>query len=64
MEYWLDADSLPLNRPLRRDPATGRWTVVADRRHIGFVEASDTCGLGHIDGRTVAKVRQWLGPHG
>ncbi|KRE60093.1 transposase [Nostocoides sp. Soil756] len=44
-----------------RDPVTGRWAVVADRWHTGIVDAAGTGGLlGHIDGRTAAKVSEWL----
>ena len=44
-----------------RDPDTGRWVVVADRWHTGIVDAAGTGGLlAHIDGRTSAKVAEWI----
>ena len=44
-----------------QDPDTGRWFVVADRWHTGIVDAAGTGGLlAHIDGRTAAKVAQWI----
>jgi hypothetical protein len=44
-----------------QDPDTGRWFVVADRWHTGIVDAAGTGGLlGHIDGRTAAKVAEWI----
>jgi hypothetical protein len=44
-----------------QDPDTGRWFVVADRWHTGIVDAAGTGGLlGHIDGRTAAKVADWI----
>jgi len=44
-----------------QDPDTGRWFVLADRWHTGVVDAAGTGGLlAHIDGRTAAKVAEWL----
>jgi len=44
-----------------QDPVTGRWVVVADRWHTGIVDAAGTGGLlAHIDGRTAAKVAEWI----
>jgi len=44
-----------------QDPDTGRWVVVADRWHTGIVDAAGTGGLlAHIDGRTAAKVAEWI----
>ncbi len=44
-----------------RDPDTGRWRVLHDRWHTGIVDAAGTAGLlAHIDGRTAAKVTEWL----
>ena len=44
-----------------QDPVTRRWVVVADRWHTGIVDAAGTGGLlAHIDGRTAAKVREWI----
>jgi transposase len=43
------------------DPVTGRWTVAHDRWHTAVVDATGTGGLlAHIDGRTAAKVTEWL----
>ena len=44
-----------------QDPVTGRWVVIADRWHTGIVDAAGTGGLlAHIDGRTAAKVAEWI----
>jgi len=44
-----------------QDPATGRWTVAHDRWHTAVVDAAGSGGLlAHIDGRTAAKVTEWL----
>ena len=44
-----------------QDPVTSRWTVAADRWRTGIVDAAGTGGLlGHIDGRTAAKVAEWI----
>jgi transposase len=44
-----------------QDPDTGRWFVLADRWHTGIVDAAGTGGLlAHIDGRTAAKVAEWI----
>ncbi|WP_211675644.1 transposase family protein [Ornithinibacter aureus] len=44
-----------------QDPVTGRWFVLADRWHTGIVDAAGTGGLlAHIDGRTAAKVAEWI----
>ena len=44
-----------------QDPDTGRWVVLADRWHTGIVDAAGTGGLlAHIDGRTAAKVAEWI----
>ena len=44
-----------------QDPATGKWRLAADRWHTAFVDAVGTGGLlGHVDGRTSAKVAEWL----
>lgn len=44
-----------------QDPDTGRWRIAHDRWHTGIVDAADTAGLlAHIDGRTAAKVSEWL----
>ena len=44
-----------------QDPDTGKWRLAADRWHTAFVDAVGTGGLlGHVDGRTSAKVAEWL----
>ena len=44
-----------------QDPVTGRWRVAHDRWHTAVVDAQGTAGLlAHVDGRTAAKVTEWL----
>ncbi|GAA0671660.1 hypothetical protein GCM10009535_59250 [Streptomyces thermocarboxydovorans] len=44
-----------------QDPTTGKWQLVRDRWHTGFVDALGTGGLlGQVEGRTVADVLAWL----
>ena len=44
-----------------QDRATGRWRVAHDRWHTAIVDAAGTGGLlAHVDGRTAAKVSEWL----
>ena len=44
-----------------QDPVTGKWRVAHDRWHTAVVDAAGTGGLlAHIDGRTAAKVAEWL----
>lgn len=44
-----------------QDPGTQRWRVAHDRWHTGVVDAEGTAGLlAHIDGRTSAKVAEWI----
>jgi transposase len=44
-----------------RDPATGRWVLVCDRWHTGFVDAAGHGGLlGQVEGRSAAAVTAWL----
>jgi transposase len=44
-----------------RDPDTGRWVVVADRWHTGFVDAAGTGGpLAQVEGRSAAAGTLWL----
>ncbi|MDQ6938343.1 MAG: ISL3 family transposase [Actinomycetota bacterium] len=44
-----------------QDPVTSRWRVAHDRWHTGIVDAEGTGGLlAHVDGRTAAKVSEWL----
>ncbi|WP_338017699.1 ISL3 family transposase [Streptomyces adustus] len=44
-----------------QDPDTGKWHLVRDRWHTGFVDALGTGGLlGQVEGRTVPDVLAWL----
>jgi transposase len=44
-----------------QDPETGKWQLVRDRWHTGFVDALGHGGLpGQVEGRTVADVLAWL----
>ena len=44
-----------------QDPVTGRWQVAHDRWHTAIVDAAGSGGLlAHIDGRTAAKVAEWI----
>jgi len=44
-----------------QDPVTGRWVLVCDRWHTGFVDAAGTGGLlGQVEGRSAATVTSWL----
>jgi transposase len=44
-----------------QDPESGKWHLVRDRWHTGFVDALGTGGLlGQVEGRTVADVLAWL----
>ena len=44
-----------------QDPVSGRWTVAHDRWHTAVVDVAGTGGLlAHIDGRTAARVAEWL----
>jgi len=44
-----------------QDPDTGRWVLVADRWHTGFVDAAGTGGLlAQVEGRTSAATIAWL----
>ena len=44
-----------------QDRVTGRWRVAHDRWHTAVVDAAGTAGLlAHVDGRTAAKVAEWL----
>jgi transposase len=41
--------------------STGRWRVAHDRWHTGIIDAAGTGGLlAHVDGRTAARVTEWL----
>src|SRR5581483_4116321 len=42
-------------------PETGKWELVADAWHIGFVDAIGGQGLlGQVEGRTAGSVATWL----
>ncbi|WUW67933.1 ISL3 family transposase (plasmid) [Streptomyces sp. NBC_01455] len=44
-----------------QDPDSGKWHLVRDRWHTGFVDALGTGGLlGQVEGRTVSDVLAWL----
>ncbi|MGX4692333.1 ISL3 family transposase [Streptomyces sp. JNUCC 63] len=48
-----------------QDPETGKWQLVRDRWHTGFVDTLGTGGLlGQVEGRTVADVLAWLSTTG
>ncbi|MGH3312266.1 MAG: ISL3 family transposase [Streptomyces sp.] len=45
----------------KQNPATGKWELVADAWHIGFVDAVGGRGLfGQVEGRNAASVADWL----
>jgi hypothetical protein len=45
----------------RQDPENGKWELVADAWHIGFVDAVGGRGLfGQVEGRTADSVATWL----
>ena len=58
----LGIDETRRGRPVfARDPGTGRWAVVADRWHTGFVDAEGTGGLlAQVEGRSATAVTDWL----
>jgi len=72
VQEWLAAPPPPVSvlgideisrgkRRWARDPATGRWVLVADRWLTGIVDAAGTAGLlAHVEGRTAASVAAWL----
>lgn len=44
-----------------QDPDTGKWRVVADRWHVGFVDIKGKQGLlGQVEGRDATGVATWL----
>jgi len=44
-----------------KDPTSGRWVLVCDRWHTGFVDAAGTGGLlGQVEGRSAKAVTGWL----
>jgi transposase len=45
----------------RENPETGKWELVADAWHVGFVDAVGGQGLfGQVEGRNAASVACWL----
>ena len=45
----------------RENPETGKWELIADAWHIGFVDAVGGQGLlGQVEGRNAASVAGWL----
>lgn len=45
----------------QQDPDTGKWRIVADRWHVGFVDISGDQGLlGQVEGRDASGVAAWL----
>jgi transposase len=45
----------------KENPETGKWELVADAWHIGFVDAISGQGLlGQVEGRNAASVAAWL----
>ena len=55
-------DEIRRGRPVwEQDPATGKWVLVTDRWHVGFVDLSGGQGLlGQVEGRRSAVVAAWL----
>jgi transposase len=62
----LGIDETRRGRPVwARDQQTGRWELVTDRWHIGFVDIGGGQGLlGQVEGRTTASVAGWLSARG
>jgi transposase len=58
----LGIDETRRGRPhWEQDPDTGKWRLVRDRWHTGFVDALGAGGLlGQVEGRTAADVLAWL----
>jgi len=58
----LGVDETRRGRPVfAQDPDTGRWVLVCDRWHTGFVDAAGTGGLlAQVEGRTSAATIEWL----
>jgi transposase len=45
----------------KQNPTTGKWELVADAWHIGFVDAIGGGGLfGQVEGRNATSVAEWL----
>jgi len=48
----------------KQNPDTGKWELIADAWHIGFVDAIGGRGLfGQVEGRNAASVTDWLTFH-
>ena len=58
----LGIDETRRGKPIwAQDADTGRWVLVADRWHTGFVDAAGTGGLlAQVEGRTSAATIAWL----
>ena len=58
----LGIDETRRGRPVfAQDPDSGRWLLVRDRWHTGFVDAAGTGGLlAQVEGRTSAATIAWL----
>jgi transposase len=58
----LGIDETRRGKPVwRRDNETGKWVLVADCWHVGFVDAAGHAGLfGQVEGRTAEAVEGWL----
>ncbi|MFJ9376239.1 ISL3 family transposase [Streptomyces sp. NPDC101455] len=45
----------------KQNPGTGKWELIADAWHVGFVDATGRRGLfGQVEGRNAASVADWL----
>lgn len=58
----LGIDETRRGRPRwQRDPDTGAWDLVVDRRHVGFVDVGGGQGLlGQVEGRAEHAVIDWI----
>ena len=60
-------DEIRRGKPVwRQNPETGKWELIADAWHIGFVDAIGGRGLfGQVEGRNADSVAAWLAaqPH-
>lgn len=58
----LGIDETRRGKPVwRQDPTTGKWELVADCWHVGFVDAGGDAGLpAQVEGRTAGAVEGWL----
>jgi transposase len=55
-------DEIRRGKPVwKHNPATGKWELVADAWHVGFVDAIGGKGLfGQVEGRNAESVAAWL----